>query len=1072
MKEVAVMVSNPVQFYSVKPLLEAMDHELLKYDLILPDWNAPEFRKEGWAAMENDLEELLDQLGFPYLKAPAHDEYKVSMSSYPLSGDVKSIFKVSYNYGYVPKPYFHAAPRIKLYYDYILCYGKIDEEFFSVYAKTCIVGEPKLLGYKRKEFTREKPKVLYLPTYGDLSSVRDAVPVLKNLSDKYEICAKAHHGTSFLTSEKDNLNVLLQTFSKIYNSKTPLYDLLAETDVVLSDNSGAIYDALAAGIPVARFATSEPETIGGFIVPYLELAEKGVLPSTDDPAGIENVLKQAMTEKVKALQAAAAKQMFFDPEKGKNDFIDLIKSLLNIKEDSRVFCLQREKNRYREEQTQQIENLKKTELEPAKEKLKILQQYTDAWMKHCKEQPLCQFQPVQTALELLQSIMASRTFCLLHFYNRIKCQLLAGNWAEKKAFFRWLFHRSSVPGDAHYQPLFGPYHALLQADEIVYPFPELPAAEKKEQGCNNILRDTVLPYGNLFLQIEQKKEKLENLSYRPYKKQPVSELQSMIGKCSYKGVVICPDRNTGLLLPILQKAVKNEWLCFVCSEDANDVSPKKLDENIYLANESDVVRVLCKEKVVIFTADPGSIPFVDQFSRRILWYHLFNTNEDSFKSQVEKTAYEITRDRLLVCSNVVSYDKSAAKEGADLPAGAICLTENGAVRNDFDEQIPLLQSILYDQFSKLSADKNNIEELEHFLELLRKEALGKRIVIFPPTIDWNMPMFQRPQQLACAYARKDNTIVIYFTSNYMHENISVAQMPRQNLWVVNAELAEKVCAEMEDAHEVILSIAWATNQIYLDKIRADKIIYDYIDDLTIFYNYGPELIRMHEDLVKRAQLTVCTATSLYDQVAGQAQKAIVSTNACDYEHFKTTPQAYVQPEIQKLAEMYSVVIGYYGALAKWFDYDLIKEVAKKKPDWLWLLIGMDYDGSMAKAEMSEIPNIVYAGLQPYEKLPGFLNVFDVATIPFKVNDITRGTSPVKIFEYMAGNKPIVAAQLPECMKYNSVFTYQDADDFCLQIEKAVGLRADDPYWSILREDALRNTWDVKTDEILSALGFD
>lgn len=360
-------------------------------------------------------------------------------------------------------------------------------------------------------------------------------------------------------------------------------------------------------------------------------------------------------------------------------------------------------------------------------------------------------------------------------------------------------------------------------------------------------------------------------------------------------------------------------------------------------------------------------------------------------------------------------------------------------------------------------------ESERFFEMLRKEIAGKRVVIFSPTIDWNMPMFQRPQQLACAYARKENMIVIYLTPNYMYEKINVAQMPRSNLWVVNAEFSEQINNTIKYAQEVILSIVWATNRIYLEKIYADKIIYEYIDDLTIFNGYGPELIQMHEDLLHRANLTVCTASSLYDQVKKQAQKAIISTNACDYELFKTTPKAYVQPEIQKMSEMYSHVIGYYGALAKWFDYDLIKQVAQKRPDWLWILVGIDYDNSMEKEGLNQYPNIFYAGLQPYEKLPGFLKVFDVATLPFKINDITKSTSPVKIFEYMAGNKPIVTAQLPECMKYDSIFTYRDADDFCRQVEKVIALKPDDPYWETLKRDALHNTWDVKTDEILAAL---
>lgn len=713
-------------------------------------------------------------------------------------------------------------------------------------------------------------------------------------------------------------------------------------------------------------------------------------------------------------------------------------------------------------------------LEFVQEKLIELQQYTDECLECYKEQTWRQLQFIQTALEMLQSTMASRTFRLLHLYNRIKCQLFAGNWSEKKMFFKWLFHRSSVPKDISFQPLSGPYRALMQANEVVYVFPKRPTGSEKAQKGSEILENTVLPYGNLFLQIKEKKKAFEKLPYKPYKQQPAFALQTIINECFYKGIFICPseeeDSSKQWKCRVLHRFAKCNWLCLLCGESSENMLPQRIEDNVYFVNECDAVRTLRNEKVVILLTNPQAISFADQFSCKILWFHAFDINESSFRSWVDKKAYELAGEKILEHSDIISYEGKIQKKVFSIPTDAICLMpESEDSSKEFNEKIYQIQSLIYNQFAGLTAEGDNKKESKQFFEMLQKESAGKRVVIFPPTIDWNMPMFQRPQQLACAYARKENTVVIYLTPNYMHENIDVALMPRPNIWVVNAELVEHIDPAMEYAQEVILSVAWATNQIYLDKIRADKIIYEYIDDLTIFYNYGPELIHMHEDLLHRANLTVCTATSLYSQVKEQAQKAIVSTNACDYELFKTTPEAYVLPEIQKLAEMYSHVIGYYGALAKWFDYDLVKQVAQKRPDWLWLLVGIDYDNSMEKAELNKYPNIVYAGLQPYEKLPGFLKVFDVATLPFKINDITKGTSPVKIFEYMAGNKPIVTAQLPECMKYDSIFTYQDADDFCRQVEKVIALKPDDPYWETLKRDALHNTWDVKTDEILAAL---
>ena len=356
MREIAVCVENAVQYYSVEPLLKAMDEVSIEYDIILPNWDTPTLRRDGWTAIEEGLEEVLKQRCIPFIKAPVDNVYRISMSPYPMRW-VKSVFKVAYSYAYVTKAGYSAAPENKLYYDVILCHGDADAEFFSAYARTCIIGEPKLLGYKKTAVQHKKPKLLYLPTYSELSSINDAVPELKKLSNKYEIIAKAHHGTSYLTNETEHRDILLRTFTKVYDAKTPLYDLLAEIDVVLSDNSGAICDAIAAGVPVARFSTVKLKTIDGFVPFYLEFVENGVLPSTDNPEKIESVLETAMTKEVRDLQARAARALYFDPEEGKRNFIVLMDELLYAHEKTRFFSLQCAKNKYHEDAKRNLDKV-------------------------------------------------------------------------------------------------------------------------------------------------------------------------------------------------------------------------------------------------------------------------------------------------------------------------------------------------------------------------------------------------------------------------------------------------------------------------------------------------------------------------------------------------------------------------------------------------------------------------------------------------------------------------------------------------------------------------------------------
>ena len=356
------------------------------------------------------------------------------------------------------------------------------------------------------------------------------------------------------------------------------------------------------------------------------------------------------------------------------------------------------------------------------------------------------------------------------------------------------------------------------------------------------------------------------------------------------------------------------------------------------------------------------------------------------------------------------------------------------------------------------------------LAQLKHAMQGKEIIVFPPTIDWHMPLYQRPQQLARAYTRKDGIAVIYITQNIRHDHVAVAEKIQDNLWIISENYAKKLPELTQGAKSVTLSISWTLNKHYLDTVKPDRVIYEYIDELEIFGGYGPEMEEDHLRFLKEADVTVCTATKLYNQAAHLATNPILSPNAGDYEFFAKTDSYEINPLIRDIIKPYKCVIGYYGALASWFDYELVKTVAGMHPEWLFLLVGVDYDGTIHKNGLEAFENIVYIPPQPYTDLPTFLKAFDVASIPFVINEITLSTSPVKLFEYMAGGKPIIASKMPECLKYESVRTYASAEEFCQIIETYQKMERDDAYWDVLKKDALDNTWDARTDEILQALG--
>ena len=136
------------------------------------------------------------------------------------------------------------------------------------------------------------------------------------------------------------------------------------------------------------------------------------------------------------------------------------------------------------------------------------------------------------------------------------------------------------------------------------------------------------------------------------------------------------------------------------------------------------------------------------------------------------------------------------------------------------------------------------------------------------------------------------------------------------------------------------------------------------------------------------------------------------------------------------------IIGYYGSLAKWVDFDLIKKLAEKRPGYEIVLIGMIYDDTIQKQELDRYKNIHYLGPKDYSILPEYAVWFDVATIPFVLNEITESTSPIKIFEYMALGTPIVTTDMRECRKYKSILIGKDYEGFIEKVDDALKLRKD------------------------------
>jgi glycosyltransferase involved in cell wall biosynthesis len=266
-------------------------------------------------------------------------------------------------------------------------------------------------------------------------------------------------------------------------------------------------------------------------------------------------------------------------------------------------------------------------------------------------------------------------------------------------------------------------------------------------------------------------------------------------------------------------------------------------------------------------------------------------------------------------------------------------------------------------------------------------------------------------------------------------------------------------------------IVFATNPGHLGEVRAFKnprVIYDHLDDLRV-HCAGNKVDRLaierHEELLRIAEIVCVTAERLHDRVLAARPDAILCPNGVHYDHFALRREPSIPADLVRIIASGKPIVGYYGALAKWFDYELVKWLANRCPQYEFVLIGTNYDHSLSKQSLHRFENLHWLGEKKYEELPAYAHYFDVATIPFVINEITLSTSPVKLFEYMAAGKPIVTTDLPECRKYRSVLLARDREEFAAQLGKAIELAGDADYRETLSEEAHANTWRSRFERI-------
>jgi glycosyltransferase involved in cell wall biosynthesis len=185
------------------------------------------------------------------------------------------------------------------------------------------------------------------------------------------------------------------------------------------------------------------------------------------------------------------------------------------------------------------------------------------------------------------------------------------------------------------------------------------------------------------------------------------------------------------------------------------------------------------------------------------------------------------------------------------------------------------------------------------------------------------------------------------------------------------------------------------------------VVYDCMDELSTFLGAPPELLHLESELLSRADLVFTGGQSLYEAKKDRHPSVHAFPSSVDAAHFATAKNGSPEPADQ--ASIPSPRIGFFGVVDERLDRELLAGVADARPSLQFVIVGPVV--KIDEKTLPRRPNLHWLGQRTYAELPGYLAGWQVAMMPFAMNEATRYISPTKTLEYLAAGKPIVSTPI-------------------------------------------------------------
>ncbi|KLT66668.1 glycosyltransferase [Pedobacter sp. BMA] len=350
---------------------------------------------------------------------------------------------------------------------------------------------------------------------------------------------------------------------------------------------------------------------------------------------------------------------------------------------------------------------------------------------------------------------------------------------------------------------------------------------------------------------------------------------------------------------------------------------------------------------------------------------------------------------------------------------------------------------------------------------IKQSSLPQNLLCFSH-LRWDF-VFQRPQHLMSRFAKETNVYVMeepifdatesaYMAYDHREPMLTILiphlvsghdpqQVKEEMRLLLNEFLGRVNLAEWTFWYYTPMALQFS------DHFKASLTVFDCMDELSAFDFAPKELLELEKSLLKVADIVFTGGYSLHEAKKDQHENIHVFPSSIDKVHFHLARAVQKEPEDQ--AAINGVKLGFIGVIDERFDATLIHEVAVKRPDWQIVLLG-----PVVKVSMDNLPkgpNVHYLGQKAYGDLPAYLSGWDIALIPFAINNSTRFISPTKTPEYLAAGLRVVSTPIRDVVRpygvEGLVSIASDADEFIAAVEYCL-------------DDRTNGKWLKKADKFL------